>query len=329
MKYHFSDTDFLLAIAFVLIYVAYLGGFGENGWLFYLQHTPPILFILPPIFYCGFSIYKKRVPVVALLITIIISINLFVFLGRSITYQSTGKSNQQNLRLCSWNTAYFFKWNKEVGLTTLANQNCTVILLQEIWKSEFMTKEIAEVRDNYFPQFEFFSQGEFVILAPKDSVVSVHRSLYNGHFAVTLLYNNRTVRFTSVHLWNPITDMPTLDSNKKITVVPAIQARERQKKELITFIQDTQKIPHLIIGDFNTLQNGKILRDITKNKNGNSFSLLSTHLFSNKDTYPAKFPFLQIDYAFISETLRNDATLSKKCIAEASDHCLLIVDLVL
>lgn len=326
MKFRLTSSDLLLVLVWYIIYIAYLGGFGESGWLFYLHHTPPVLFILPPIFYCIFQMYKRRIPVVPLAFTALLLLNLFVFMGRTIIFSNKVPPSDNLIRVCSWNSAYFFKWGRDVGLSTLKGQNCDVILLQEVWKSELMTNEIASIRNEYFPTMDFYSQGEFLVLAPKGSVVEVNRSNSKGHFSVTL--QNKNLTLTSIHLWNPITDMPTLDTNGKVVVIPAIEARESQKKELLTFLARKTDVPHLIVGDFNTLQNGKIQRDITKISPQGAFSYLSTPIFSNKNTYPANFPFLHIDYAFTSKSLQQSG-IAKKCLPQASDHCLLIIDLML
>lgn len=326
MKFRLTNSDLLLVLAWYIIYIAYLGGFGEGSSLFYLQHTPPILFVLPPIFYCIFLIYKRSIPIVPLIFTVLLFINLFIFMGRTLVFSNKTNHSDSSLRICSWNSAYFFKWGRDIGFTTLREQDCDVILLQEVWKSELMTNEIAEIRNEYFPTMDFFSQGEFLVLAPRGSIVEVNRSANKGHFSVTL--QDQKLTLTSIHLWNPITDMPMLDINGNVVVIPAIRARESQKKELLTFLERNADVPHLIVGDFNTLQNGKILRDITKISPNGAYSYLSTPILSNKNTYPANFPFLHIDYAFTSKSLQQSG-IAKKCLPQASDHCLLIIDLML
>lgn len=332
MKLKSTKLDIVISLIWVFVYLGYLGLLGEWGSLFYLIHTPQILFVLPFGLYFFYTLLHHKLPLLPLYVSIAIFLHLNFFLGREVTLRTIPKIDSirtTSARICSWNTAYFFKWGKEIGFQRLVEQDCDFILLQEVWKSEENVKEITEVRDWYFPNFDFYSYGEFLIFVPKDSILTLAKSPSNAFFSVSTTFKGKPLELTSVHLWNPITDMPTL-LNGIMTTIPVIEAREIQKMDFLAFLSTPLNIstPSIIVGDFNTMPNGKLIRDIVNIKE-RKYNFISTPVYKQKNTYSTRIPIIQIDFAYISSDYKDYATLKTYCKPVASDHCLLIIDVVL
>lgn len=332
MKTSLKPLDYILGLFWLVAYIAFIEGFGETGVLFYLIHTPPFFFMFPMCLYIGYKFIKKELPLFLLVIAFGIYVHLNIFSGRVVTFAVTPRitgTHNTPVRICSWNTAYFFKWGRDEGLSKLKEQECDFILLQEVWRSEELQEEITAIRDQYFNDFNFYSSTEFLIFSPKESLVNVTKSPTNGYFAIETTYKSKKLVLTSVHLWNPITDMPALQNGKMI-VIQTKDARETQKKDLLAHLDTLQlhDTAAITVGDFNTLQNGEIIRDITKLKN-NSYTFISTPLYKNKNTYSTNLRLIQIDYAYVDDAHKDNVSLKTACIPTASDHCLLIIDIML
>lgn len=326
-----SRTNIIVVIAFTLIFLAYFELFGEYGPLFYLIHTPPLLILIPPFLYFVFKVYQRKSYILPFACLLVMLITLTFGVGRKPVLSATiNTEGRTTLRVCSWNTAYFFKWGKEEGLKRLAETNCDFILLQEIWRANEETTEIEEAQRQYLQQYTAYANAEFVIFTPKEATANPIISNNSGYYGLETTYKGVPLTLLSVHLWNPITPRPTYQ-NGVIVPIPADVARADQKAELLREIKRTADKVNanlLVVGDFNTMQNGKVLRDI-KNVSNRKLEYLSVPLWQNRNTYSTSLRLIQIDYAFLTDKSFSQSRIQTSCDVKASDHCLLIIDLVL
>ncbi|MCC7303851.1 endonuclease/exonuclease/phosphatase family protein [bacterium] len=330
-KFHLQFAVVLYGF-FILIFLAYFEYFGEQGFLFYLIHTPPHFLFIPSLLYLGWQWYKKKSLIPLSSIIVVMYIVLIFFAGRTPIFAQQVTSGVNKIRVCSWNTAYFFKWGREDGFAKLKATNCDYILLQEVWQADKELDAISSMKLKYLPDFDIYTEDEFLILTPKGSKVMEITSEHAGHFGITTTYKEKEFSLISVHLWNPITPKPVV-RNGEFSRIPANIARNDQKNELLNEIREVtskKESSLLVVGDFNTMQNGKVLRDIQKYSNkSNELKILSLPFWKSRSTYSTSFRLIQIDYAFLSKTAFRSSKLQTSCKTKASDHCLLIIDLVL
>jgi len=240
-------------------------------------------------------------------------------------------SADYNFRVCSWNTAYFFKWGEADGVQRLADARCDAILLQEVWKPETLQSNFQHIQSKYFPEMEVFSYGEFTFLAKRTDLVGGSLEAYDttGFVVLNIVRGGRNVALFNVHLWTPLSHRPYYSRSGKMEFESAQQARQLQRESLLHVLSELPSDTSVIVaGDFNTMQNGSILRNIQKIDN-RRLSLLSLPLGESRNTFPTSRPLLQLDYAFVETSFANSAKLTTSCTYSASDHCLLIIDVVL
>ncbi len=336
MKKQLEIINILATFIFVIITFAYFESFGESGILFYLIHTPPLLFLVPPTLFILYQILVlKHFPKLPAIFLLTAFAYLLFFAARSPNLNTTrilDETAKNHLRVCSWNSAYFFQWGRDAGFTKLKNADCDVVLLQEVWDSGNEKQTIEQYRNQYLPNYAAFSSGEFVIFARKEFVAVSTESKHGGYFSLSTLINQKKLNIMSIHLWNPITSKP-VDIEGKVENIPAKIARSDQKNEILNKVQtllDQKDEITLIAGDFNTMENGKILRDILATKSdANALNYLSLPLWKNRATYSTNLRLIAIDHVFITKGQYPTSRLQTSCEVKASDHCLLIVDLML
>ena len=328
MKRYFSYIDGAYSLATIIVLLAYFEVFGDVGSLYYLIHTPYYLVLLPTLAFTTYRIVSNKPVLLTVTLFLISSVYISFFAGQNLESKPQTTEQQTPIRVCSWNTAYFFTWGEQEGYSRLAKEDCTFILLQETWKSENQQDKLWEVNKTYFPTMRFFSQGEFVIFAPSNEVSAVTYSATDAFLLLDTVHNGQALHLYSMHLWTPISNKPKV-TNNVISYKPPQTARREQKKDLLAQLElSNRDSTTLIIGDFNTMQNGKILRDLTHLKNLH-LALISQTITRNRNTFTSNHPLIQIDYAFVSKGKIGGAKLRTSCVYSASDHCLLIVDVVL
>jgi endonuclease/exonuclease/phosphatase family metal-dependent hydrolase len=222
-------------------------------------------------------------------------------------------------------------FNRNLGFETLKEKNCDIIMLQEVWKSETIIPEIVEARDQYLPEYDVRTFEEFVLFIPPGSDLSLIMSKNRAFFGAELHIKDEYLTVYNIHLWNPLVPRPLVENNK-VTYLDAQQERTAQISELLAELTESTKKESLIVvsGDFNSMQNHEIIRKINRLGEGTKqLTMISSNVFAERNTYPASRPFIQIDYSYISQVARPKAKKSMYCVPHASDHCLIVLDVLL
>jgi exonuclease III len=322
-------VDIIFAVLFMLIYALYSEIFSISKLSTMLVHTPPQLIFIP-IFVLGIYRYlRKENYIVLLSVGLPLFVITFFVLGNyaavSPGTESKATINSSPVRICSWNTAYFFQWNRDVAYNIIKEKNCTVIVFQEVWIPESHIPEIDRLQRDFLPHLEYTMNEEFIIFYPRNAAFNFIQSSAKGYFGISLALNGKKLSIYNIHLWNPLVPRPFVE-NDQLRYKSAESVRNAQ---IIELVEETLKFKNddsvVILGDFNTMQNAKFLREM----NNSSVALVGSPLLKSKNTYPARLPLLQIDHVFVSDSLRKNATKSMLCNYQASDHCLIVLDLLL
>ena len=327
--------DIYIVALFLLLIGAYYSLFGTSGVLFYLISTPPQFILWPILVIATYRFLRKEHYQSYVAVFCLFFIYTFVISGRfpipSTLYPMASTQNT-SVRICSWNSAFFFENSKDIGFSTLAQRKCDFIVIQEVWKSSEFQTEIKKWRDFYLPNYDYRFDKEYVIFVPPGSDVDMLKSDSGVFYGVDIAYKNKLFTLLSIHLWNPISDRPEL-VNGEIKTIPAFQAREEQGSELLSKLKELTNNPLksvIIVGDFNTMQNDKILRDIGRIGKGDyRMTPINVSIFQKRETYSASRRIIEIDHSFVSRGIYANSKLKLECNPKASDHCLLIIDLLL
>lgn len=173
-----------------------------------------------------------------------------------------------------------------------------------------------------------YSAGELVILAPASDKAQMIISATDAFLRLDTVYQGKPLSLYSIHLWTPVSQKPLLQGTTISYKTPQL-ARKEQMIELLSQVgESAQGATTLVIGDFNTMQNGKLIRNLA-DPQISGLSLISVPLFANRNTFTSKHPLIQLDFVFISSEKIGGAKLRTSCEYSASDHCLLILDVVL
>jgi len=318
--------DALMTIWTSTVILAYFETFGDGSILFYLIHTPYALVLLPSILFIFHQAFHKRFLWISSFLVLGLVIFLEFFASRAIPLRQSDIS-EQNFRICSWNTAYFFQWGSDAAVAKLKETSCNVILFQEIWRSDLKEEAIEKIRQEHFPNMTIYTDGEFQFWVDLDAAFDRYskEDATGGHYLLSIPHNGKRVSLINVHLWTPLSERPDLDEKGHTYTETARLVRKTQKSAMVSAIREIPINENIvIIGDFNTLQNGKILRELSRD-----FTLVSTSLSESRNTFPVNRPLLTIDYAFVDNSLASSATLVKDCSQAGSDHCLMILDIML
>lgn len=320
-----------MTVLLIVLYL-YFSSFDRNIFVYYLIATPPVLIVTPPLLLAIYLSYQKYRYVwlswavvgvyMAFISTAMHSPATIVPLSQPAI--DTQAAN--HIRICSWNTRYFFEWGRDNGFKTLQEKDCSFIFLQEVWKSDTVQQELTLLRDTYLKNYDFVSNGEFVIFYPKNSIVTKQKSTTQAFLNIETRYKEKQLSLISVHLWNPIVARPE-ESAGKTVYIDAKQDREKQEDEILPFVQK-EAATHTVfmLGDFNSTENTPILSQIEK---AGSLKVASESILKRNATYPVSFPLIRIDYAFTSQKLENKLHLETECLPKTSDHCLMILDVLL
>jgi endonuclease/exonuclease/phosphatase family metal-dependent hydrolase len=323
--------DLFYAVFFALVISAYFEVFGDGGVLFYLIHTPYLIILFPSAVLVLYFLFQRKFLVFTMLVVLTSGLYLEFFATRSYRSTSDTVTLGERFRVCSWNTAYFFQWGRADGFTRLAKSQCDAILLQEVWRAEELDQELNALVAQYLPGMKVLEKDEYVFILrePVDILGEIMIPEVGGHARLTIQRNNTSLTLVNVHIWNPVASLPYVAENGQVLMKPQQLARIQQREALLRVSSqlsaDTKTV---IAGDFNTMQNGKILRDLQK-VSSSRFAVVSVPIAKSRNTYPISHPILELDHVFVDKAISDKAKLSISCEYSASDHCLLIVDLML
>lgn len=310
----------------IIALLGYSGFFSENLPWFYLINTPGQLLVIPLLLHTFYTYFAKQNKLFSVSACCVVIIFLLVSYhpGREFPVKAPATDTVTS-RICSLNTGYFFETYEEEAFKKLQPRACDVLILQEVWASSTYVPILRELRERYYPDHYVVNYGEYVVFYPKAWTVTLSPSSEGGFLALQVR-GDKHFTLLNVHLWNPITHKPKIDSNDVITAIPAHLARKLQETELQEKIDSLLKKnePMLIIGDFNALSNAAIIQNLAKNTREIKVALLQ-----NKNTYPSRHPFIKIDYAFTTVPRYSSEKQTIICDYVLSDHCLLILDIVL
>lgn len=333
----------IISIFLVLCTVAYFTFPEKWGVFYFFINTPPLFVFAPIAIFAAYAfLFKRKIAKIALLnavIFVILSIAAVRphLLGPQLLSQDIKREQPIQYRICSWNTAYFFEFNRTESFNYLAQKNCDIILLQEVWRSDLLTIELEQYKTSHFPEHELIANEEFVIIYPKTlKLLKQYESEYKGHFAVGLsLPGEKSVIIINAHIWNPIVPRPFYTEIDTVAYLDGQKTRELEQTELINFVNsrasENQRI--VLMGDFNTTQNNEFFAKLTapgtRLQHTSPLIAIAEPIWSKQSTYPASSPFLRLDYAFVSKPQANRAELKKECRPEFADHCLMILEVLL
>ncbi len=323
--------DLLYAAFFAFVILAYFEVFGDGGVLFYLIHTPYLMILFPSVTLVLVLLTEKRILAFTLVLVMTSGIYLEFFAARAYSRPASTVTTGESFRVCSWNTAYFFQWGRDEGFKRLAEAQCDAIMLQEMWKAEEAKDEIDQFVHQYLSEMIAYAKDEYVFIVRRsDNIVEdITIPDVGGYTSLVLKRNDTNITLVNVHLWNPIAPLPYISEGNLVAFKSPQLAREQQRSALLQHIEQVSKnTVGIIAGDFNTLQNGQIFRDLSSSA-GKRFSLVSVPFTKPRNTYPTSRLFIQLDHVLVDRALKDGATLTTSCTYSASDHCLLIIDLVL
>lgn len=329
-----KPIDILVSILYLAVFLVYYEIIPWPVIGHYLVATPP-QFLFFPLIALIFYRYLRKEP-----IDLYLALFIFFFswtfviadrlnLTRNVVFSYS--EQKQPVRICSWNTAYFFDFNRELGFKTLQEKNCDIIMLQEVWKSEELESQLVEIRNNYLPNYDVRIYQEFVLFIPPGSDTALFKSKTRAFLGADLKLKGKSLTVYNVHLWNPLVNRPIAENNT-VYYKSAQAERTDQINELVNELSDRTKNGSIlfIAGDFNSMQNYRIIRQVNSiGEAQKRLSIISAPMFMNSNTYPAKHPFIQIDFSYISQIARPKAKKTLYCIPRASDHCLIVLDVLL
>ena len=239
------------------------------------------------------------------------------------------------LKVCSYNSRFFFAQDRENAISTLANLNCDVYVIQEVWHSEEIYQQLIDsYMQKYFKNFNSVNWAEFWIMFKNDiQLKRQFKPKHEGFLALTLTVNrfNRKYEFNliNIHIWNPLVTRNTLSfvemalGQQSVQQLPPYLVRKAQIDDLYTFLDGKSVTNFVILGDFNTLPSHALIwRKIWTSANVKEhISKVSPGLFYA--TYPSALPFLAIDHAFVGDSILVEEVYTKDL--GLSDHKALIL----
>jgi exonuclease III len=329
-----KTLDIAISLGYLVVFLLYYEVIRIPTISSYISSTPPQFIFFPLLLLIGYRFIRKESLDLYLALFSFFFLWTFFVAGNHDQFRNTAflYSDQKHpARICVWNTAYFFDFDRDLGFKTLKEKNCDIIMLQEVWKSENALPELIAARDTYLPQFDVRNFEEFVLFIPPGSDLSLIKSNSRGFFGATLHIKDEYLTVYNVHLWNPLVPRP-LVVDDKVTYIDAEKERVDQINELLSELTASSKKESLVVvsGDFNSMQNHEVIRKINKIGEGKKqLSIISSGIFAQRNTYPASRPFIQIDYSYISQVARPKAKKTEYCVPRASDHCLIVLDVLL
>jgi len=231
-------------------------------------------------------------------------------------------------KVCSLNTRYFFEYlldkpsseqSVQLALTKLKSDQCKVYLLQEIWLGNKRKDEITNFFKGAFPEYEFRMEGEFIIL----SLFPIRQTQLDspeGYFRADIeMPLNKTVSFYNVHEWNPLfarrCESFQGTQYKNDCPISAFNLRNDQRENLLASLKVNPN-PVLIAGDFNSMEQSKVIRDLS-----DKLTPVLGSSFGSEATFPSIFPLIAIDHIFVSPSIEHtEKTIV--CRNDLSDHCM-------
>jgi len=303
---------------------------------YYLIATPFSVFLIPyTIFFLAGLIYRQVFSYkLSGLLMLLVLFTQFYIVGRPhfVNTVFRAPSQDEKIRICSWNTAYFFDFDRDAGFKLLEENDCDVIALQEVWHAKKERIEVEKYRNIYFQGKDIRLEDEFAFIIPPVSDKHIYKSKSGGYYGLELNIKGHSFVLLNAHIWNPVAYKPFYDQNNRIKYLGPIEIRHKHETELKGIVSNLVQgdTPIILVGDFNAQPNIKFIRDISKiGDNDKHLILTPVDLLTNHNSYPAKLRLIQIDYAYVSSRIRPEASLELKCYDTASDHCLLILDVLL
>lgn len=292
---------------------SFLSYFGAIPWFFYVGGGA-LLIIFNRIIYKNQPNFLSR-----FILLFMFSFILVPFFGYlSSTKPSSELSSGREYQFCNANTAFFFRGrNADESLKKIQSLNCDFITLQELWLIKHTPDLYLPKIKEFFPGYNISYGGEFITLS-KSTFTPDNEYLTNqeGNFVTTYTISNKHLTIFNTHFWNPLYPRysGSYEKNNLISLEP-YNVRANQFSELKSALKNKNGYAQIIIGDFNSMENSRIITGITS-----EYNKIGTHLI--QPTYGTSHQIVKLDYLFTSDNI-TVVSYNQICDYEVSDHCII------
>ncbi len=320
-------------VTFLIIAIIYLK-FGFCCAVADIIASLPSFFIAIP-FGLIAILYKDKI--LGALLLIFLLVTNFNFTDN--LYRGDISSLDLHLKICSYNTRFFFGHLKEQALYDLASENCDVYLFQEIWQSDLVYKDFLKwVNREIFPDYKLVNRAEYVVFIKKQARIdSVFVPNSEGFLSldVNIASQNKVYKLTIVntHIWNPISKRSVFSFGNIVNnasgegyFIDPYTVRKNQVIDFKKYLLNKDLDNTVIAGDFNTTQAHVLVREKLFAPESKRDSLKRVSKIGVYYTFPVKMPFLLIDHVYVGNNIRV-LNLSYKSLPY-SDHKLVVFDVL-
>lgn len=330
MTGHLRRLLFASCYVYIFMFALYWGGNDKSVLLSLLSAIPWFLLIFP-IFVLQLILLLLRQRLIAPFFVVLILYASPFFIHQNVR-KPVDFSNklEEKIRICSLNTEYYFRnrTNRKPVFDWLKKMNCDIYLFQEIWAAQKAKSYIDPEVKAAFPDYKSYYGGEYLTLS-KLEITSVTNPTYDEYLRTVIKKNNKEFVVYSVHLWNPLntrysnTFEQTRLSDTQVLLLPS-ELRDKQSSSIL-LSASSEELPVIISGDFNSMQNSYVIRELSSR-----FTNINTNEIGLQATYQAKMPLIKIDHVFLDKSFAvEQASMSRICEFDYSDHCLLVYEFVL
>lgn len=288
-----GDVRHTLAVSWLVIFIAFVAvlaidrtNAGAYVYVDFVSLIPQWLFVFPILLLAAtfWGIFNSRQLRLAVIVLLIVTTRLWLPL-LDVVWQKDVVAGPRAFTVMSWNTAQWNHGRRDDFIALLKAHPSDVYLLQEV---HFKTNpELHGYIMENFGGYQAGHYGEFFTLSkfPLNCNVSEKSGVLLGCTALT---ESGPITFVNVHLKRPfhVTNFRTFED---------FDVRWQQYTALQMYISQIQG-PVMIAGDFNTTANYPFVRELSARfeRNDPAGTFLWPH------TFPANFPYMRIDYQFVS-----------------------------
>ncbi|HEY3377042.1 MAG TPA: endonuclease/exonuclease/phosphatase family protein [Armatimonadota bacterium] len=243
-----------------------------------------------------------------------------VLLGVNLPLNSAPESGN-SVRVITWNAHHLVDGLDRI-VTTLVQKQPDIVCLQEVRELPDATR--SPVLRQAFPGWSMARGGEvavlsrFPILRTKVYPISAERVVLEALIDI----DGHPLTVIAIHYVTTMThgSLEQRSGSRQSYLRHTVTARSKQNRTVLA-IAACAGSPVLIAGDFNTPPRGIIYRQLTQHY----VDAFSAAGFGTGYTYPARFPIMQIDHLFVSNTI--GIRCCTPITATASDHLPVMADL--